>query len=223
MTAHFTITNKETNEQIATFFNPKEYSIKKSNSFAAPKTPGKLAYPPQFTGSQPQTMSFALVLDADMYGLKDIRREADALLALMELVKADAPKNKARPPILEVRWGQTFHFDAVLTSLTIQYTLFNADGDPLRANVTCDLQQVGKPTIKGGGGGTKRPTKGQNPTTVGTAGLRSHVVRDGDSLASLAYRYLDDPTRWRQIAEANGIDDPLRLRRGAVLAIPRDE
>jgi nucleoid-associated protein YgaU len=48
-----------------------------------------------------------------------------------------------------------------------------------------------------------------------------HVVRDGDSLQSIAYAMYGDPTRWRTIAEANGIDDPLAVRRGRTLSIPR--
>ena len=42
-------------------------------------------------------------------------------------------------------------------------------------------------------------------------------------LAVIAYAAYGDPTRWRLIAEANGIDDPLRLRRGTPLTIPRLE
>ena len=52
-------------------------------------------------------------------------------------------------------------------------------------------------------------------------GLRVHQVRDGDSLPSIAYDAYGDPTRWRPIAEANGIDNPLSLRRGRELTIPR--
>ncbi len=47
-----------------------------------------------------------------------------------------------------------------------------------------------------------------------------HQVRDGDSLPSIAYDAYGDPTRWRPIAEANGIDNPLSLRRGSELTIP---
>ena len=67
------------------------------------------------------------------------------------------------------------------------------------------------------------PTVGkgpQNPTTRGTAGLSTHVVRDGDSLQSVAHDAYGDPTLWRRIAEANGIDDPLSIPRGTVLSIP---
>jgi nucleoid-associated protein YgaU len=48
-------------------------------------------------------------------------------------------------------------------------------------------------------------------------------VQDGDSLPSIAYRAYGDATRWRTIAEANHIDDPLRLRRGTPLMLPRLE
>jgi nucleoid-associated protein YgaU len=61
---------------------------------------------------------------------------------------------------------------------------------------------------------------GQNPTTRAIAGLKVHTVTDGDSLQSVAYKNYGDATRWRTIAEANGIDDPLRLRRGHQLSIP---
>ena len=60
----------------------------------------------------------------------------------------------------------------------------------------------------------------QNPTTRAIAGLRSRMVQDGDSLPSIAYEAYGDATQWRAIAEVNGIDDPLRLRRGSTLTIP---
>ena len=50
--------------------------------------------------------------------------------------------------------------------------------------------------------------------------MRSHTVREGDSLPLLAFEYLGDATRWREIALASGIDDPLRLERGRRLEIP---
>jgi len=42
----------------------------------------------------------------------------------------------------------------------------------------------------------------------------------GDTLASVAYEEYRNPTKWRALAEANGIDDPMRLRPGAVLIVP---
>ena len=39
----------------------------------------------------------------------------------------------------------------------------------------------------------------------------------------IAARYYGDSTRWRALAQANGIEDPLSLRPGARLSIPRLE
>ena len=50
------------------------------------------------------------------------------------------------------------------------------------------------------------------------------VVRQGDTLASIAYQEYGDSTLWRAIALANDIDDPLRLPTGLELRVPaRDE
>jgi nucleoid-associated protein YgaU len=108
-------------------------------------------------------------------------------------------------------------FNAVCEQLSVQYTLFKPNGVPIRALVKLQLTQVEEAKGATTGGAAKR----QNPTTMGIAGLRSTVVRDGDSLPSIAYREYGDATTWRTIAEANGIDDPLALKRGTVLSIPR--
>jgi nucleoid-associated protein YgaU len=106
------------------------------------------------------------------------------------------------------RWGSVTLPESVPVSLTVQYILFHPNGEPVRATVDLELAQ------------SKKAEQGQNPTTRGTSGLRTHRVLDGDSLPSLAYDAYGDPTRWRAIAEANGIDNPLGLRRGTELTIP---
>ncbi|HSB46323.1 MAG TPA: LysM peptidoglycan-binding domain-containing protein [Nitrospira sp.] len=52
--------------------------------------------------------------------------------------------------------------------------------------------------------------------------LRRHLVRPGDTLASLAARYYGDPARGQEIYEANRdrIRDPERLHDGQELLIP---
>lgn len=46
------------------------------------------------------------------------------------------------------------------------------------------------------------------------------TVRRGQTLASIAALEYRDPRYWRQIAEANGIDDPLALQPGTTLLLP---
>jgi nucleoid-associated protein YgaU len=43
---------------------------------------------------------------------------------------------------------------------------------------------------------------------------------EGDTLASIAFQEYEDPTKWRAVAEANKIDDPMRIKPGTVLTVP---
>ncbi|HEY8545539.1 MAG TPA: LysM peptidoglycan-binding domain-containing protein, partial [Acidimicrobiales bacterium] len=90
----------------------------------------------------------------------------------------------------------------------VRYTMFRGQGTPVRATVTVAMKEL-----------PIAPAR-QNPTSGGRSGHRTHRLVAGDTLASIAYAEYGDATRWRLLAEANGIDDPLRVREGAVLHVP---
>jgi hypothetical protein len=125
--------------------------------------------------------------------------------------------SNGRPPTLTLSWGTFLSFRAVCSSLTVQYTMFRPDGTPTRATANLTLMQVEQDPVSGSG----TPAR-QNPTTRADRHLRSHVVTDGDTLHSIAFKHYGDAGSWRRIAEHNGIDDPLRLARGRSLAVPLD-
>jgi hypothetical protein len=207
----------ESGDAVTCWFNPKEYSISKSNTWGPPSHQAASdQFPtPQFTGSQPRELSLDLFFDDSEDDTGDIRPVIGALFAMME-VTADkgAGRNKARPPYVTFAWGATYTFKAAMKSLSVQYTMFRSDGVPIRATARVAMTQVEPAPTESG-----RMTR-QNPTTTGLAGLRSHVMRDGDSLQSIAWEYYGDPTEWRVLAEANGIDDPLSVPRGTLVSIP---
>ncbi len=121
------------------------------------------------------------------------------------------------PPFVTFRWGSVDLPKSVPVSLTIQHVLFHPNGEPIRAMVDLELAQAEKASTRLLGG-----QPGAEPDDArGRAACSVHRVHDGDSLPSIAYDAYGDATRWRVIAEANGIDDPLRLRRGAELTIPQ--
>ena len=47
-----------------------------------------------------------------------------------------------------------------------------------------------------------------------------YVIQSGDSLASIAQEVYGDPTRWRDIARANDLEEPYALTVGQSLRIP---
>jgi hypothetical protein len=211
------LTIEDEKEHISCLFNPKDYKISKSSTWT--RKPNATPIPTvQYTGGEPRKMTVDLFFDCTDDKNGDVRVITDKLFALLEANKTYKKEKKKRPPFIEFHWGLTWTFPAAIDSLSVAYVFFRPDGTPTRATASLALSQVEKAVDKPSKGGVKKP---QNPTTRGTADLGSHVVRDGDSLPSIAFKSYGDPTNWRVIAEANGIDDPLALRRGRVLGVPQ--
>lgn len=209
-------------QKIVCWFNPKEYTVSKTNNWTVKAKVGAPLPDVQFTGGNARELTLELLFDTSDTGNKDVTAVCNRLFKMMEADKkfASGGKNTGRPPKVTFGWGRVLSFKAVPKSLNVQFTLFRSDGTPIRAQAKITFVQVENAlTMTGTGADAKR----QNPTTTGMIGITSHTVRDGDSLQSIAYAVYGDPTKWRRIAEANGIDDPLRLRRGAVLAIQQEE
>jgi nucleoid-associated protein YgaU len=205
----------ENGETIECLFNPKDYTVTKTNNWKAEAKQGSTAAKPSYTGGNPWEMTLQLLFDSTLLKPKmTVKQVTQTLFDAMDATCGEGAgtggkKNTKRPPTVTFEYGW-FSFVAVVKNLSVQYTLFQPDGEPIRADVKLALMQYE----------TERP-KGQNPTTQGEGGLGAHVVRDGDSLQSIAHHAYGDPTRWRAIAVANGIDNPLRLRSGATLSVPR--
>jgi hypothetical protein len=187
-------------------FNPQDYTISKTNVWTYKPTQGKDRPDPEFGGGLPMTYKLSLLLDASLDGPDgSIKDQANKLMGAMH-------GNGSAPKFVEFSWGSVKLPKAAPVSISIHYVLFRPNGEPVRAFVDLELAQAEDTAPVG---------KAQNPTTRAIAGLRARTVQDGDSLPSIAYEAYGDATRWRVIAEVNGIDDPLRLRRGTTLTIPR--
>jgi hypothetical protein len=215
----------EGGEEIQCWFNPKEYTVSKSNEWKVTPVVGASLPITAFTGGQARELSLDLLFDASDNGDRDVVGVCSELFRMMEVdpnQPATADKNTSRPPTVRFAWGENVSFEAVCKQLSIQYLLFHSDGRPIRAQVKLALVQFSPDPKAGRRAGPGKLQPPQNPTTRGIAGLRTHIVREGDSLQSIAYAAYGDPTRWRLIAEGNGIDDPTRIPpRGDALAIPR--
>ncbi len=207
----------EGGETIPVLFNPREYSIAKTNAWTFKPVVGSPVAPAQFGGGNPRTLTLnGLLLDASLAGpsgtIKPVVDKLFEMMATTTTAMDSKGKKKPVPPFVTFAWGQNVSFKAVITSLTVAYKLFQPNGDPIRADVNMALTEAEQKTVPA-----------QNPTTRAEAALGVHTMRDGDSLQSIAYRVYGDASRWRTIAEVNGIDDPLRVRRGTPLMLPEIE
>jgi len=189
-------------------FNPKELTVQKAANWSSSPQPGAAKAPvPQFKGAGAGSLSVEVFLDAST-SPAGVHHDVSALLACVTPTAQSLAKKHPSPPFVEFAWGEHLRFIGVVKTINAKYTLFGSDGTPLRAVCTLSLEEI--PTAPGR----------QNPTSGAVATRTTHVVVDGETLASIAYREYRDPRLWRAIAVANGIDDPARLRAGWRLLVP---
>jgi hypothetical protein len=145
---------------------------------------------------------------------KDTLKYAQRLLG-WTLPKVDGPAGSPMTvPVLMFTWGD---FDLgppyqpvyiVLTKVDVEYSRFTVQGVPTRAAVSLNCKVKVEPPGK------------QNPTSGGEPNRAGRRVTAGENIQGIARQRYGDPRRWRQIADLNGIDDPLRVRAGDVLYLP---
>lgn len=193
-------------------YNPSELSTSKSASWNRPTTASAAsATKPQFAGVQPQSVSMEIFFDAYEDLLGDVSADVMTLFEWTRPTASSLGKNLPNPPILAFEWGSNkvlAGFQGYLSKVDAKYTMFRADGTPIRATATITLEEV------------PNDPAGQNPTSGSLNSRRSHVLRDGDSLQSIAYGEYGNPALWRSLATFNGIDDPMRLVAGSSILIP---
>jgi hypothetical protein len=191
-------------------YNPNTLTITKTAEWKAgqARRGSRTAPPPEFIGTNARSLSLTLLFDAVEGPGPDVRHCVDTLLGWTNATEESFRNNKPQPPLLHLDWGGNKYFPGYLKSVTARYTVFSPKGLPLRASVDVVLEE------------TPEDAKSQNPTSGGVAGRRAVTVGAGDSLQSLARQEYGDPNLWRALAAANGIDDPLRVPRGARLLVP---
>jgi hypothetical protein len=188
---------------ITLMFNPTEYQLQKTNNFAEIPIPGLETPPLQYVRGSCQKLTTELLMDTSDT-LQDVRKRTDALQKLMKI-----EGEIHAPPIVRLVWDGAV-FLGVVESLNITFVLFTPTGVPLRAKINMVLIEYR--TIED----QVKETPRHSPDVE-----KSHVVRRGDSLASVATLAYNDPTQWRAIAAGNNIEDPRRLTPGQTLQIPR--
>jgi nucleoid-associated protein YgaU len=194
---------------IGAMFNPDELSFSGSVGWQKQKAAQRDVPELQFTSSEPRTVSVKLLFDTyDTPDLpkKDVRKEYTDKLLKLTLVQGD----KHRPPVCQLRWGGGQFFQCVLERLDQRFTLFMDDGTPVRAVVTCAFKEW-----------RTNHDDLQRQARQSSDIVKVKVLRRGDTLSSIAAEEYLDPAKWRPIAVANSIDDPLRLAAGRSFTVPK--
>jgi hypothetical protein len=187
---------------VEVLFNPTDLSVECGSHYASMPVPGLSMPILQYIRGESDVLSLELFLDATDQN-KDIKED---LAKLEKFVVIDSSLHA--PPVAEFFWGG-FSFTGVVTSLRRKMTLFSEDGRVLRARVTLSIKSYKSAEVQ------LRELKLSSPD-------RTHVrvLREGETLAHIAYEVYGDPRMWRPIALANGIERPRFIDPGTPLQIP---
>lgn len=133
----------------------------------------------------------------------DVRKYTDKIFDLMLIDSAIHT-----PPLLKLEWA-SLQFKGYMMQCRQSFTKFNETGAPVRATLDCVFQEYVEPK--------KIPAIQPNESPDTT---KYRTITQGDSLWALSAREYGQPDEWRAIADANGLDNPRRLRTGETLVLP---
>ncbi len=197
----------DASKSVTCHFNPDAFSLDRTINWNVDTSIGGDASTLSFAGGQASDLNMTFLFDTTDTG-KDVR---DTYQTLIELSKVDPNKKNAKtgkgePSLCRFEWGRFLTFTAAITKLSQKFTMFKADGTPLRAEVAVTFKQV------------EEASRPQNPTTR-TESRKVWVVLEGQTLDWIAYQEYGDSAYWRHIAETNELANPLDLRPGQVLKL----
>jgi Contractile injection system tube protein/LysM domain len=183
-------------------FNPTEYSLGKANQIAEAAVPGLDAPILQYVHGNTRTLDMDLFFDTYEEGT-DVSVKTTAVYNLLLI----DPATHA-PPICDIAWG-SLTFRGVLDHVSGKFTLFLADGTPVRATLSVTFKEF----IDVDALVRVQPTQSADHR-------KTRLIKSGDRIDNIASDEYGDPGNWRPIAEANDLDDPDQLQPGRVLIIP---
>lgn len=208
---HFGTQDSDTS--IVAMFNPAKLAISRQVKWGDQQAAKRDSPEMQYTGSDPITLNIDLLFDTYDSPKPEAKKDSVKTVyvdKLLKLTTVEGSGDLHRPPLCRLMWGkQGVFFQGVLQQLDTQYTLFTSQGVPVRATNHCAFKQWRS---------NANDLERQNLMSSDIA--KVWVVKQGQTLASIAAAEYGDPRAWWLIAQANAIDDPLRLLPGTRLILP---
>jgi hypothetical protein len=207
--------------RVPCLFNPKEFSVEKSNHYAEVSIPGLPSSVFQFVRGNARTITMDLFFDTyeketDVRTFTDQITGWDAGITYSQLPGGpkglmDIDSDLHAPPVCLFVWG-SFAFQCIIERVSKRFTMFLPEGIPVRATLNLTLKEYREVDIQV----KEIATKSADLT-------KRRVIKEGDSIWSIAASEYGNPEDWRLIAEANGIDNPRLLQPGVEIVVPVKE
>lgn len=195
--------------EIALQINPSELKFGKGIRYRKDMQLGALGGSSVFDRYEEQIFAFETVLDAtgvlpqdeDVENIQDLISELEDRLYLYN-------SEGHRPPYVMVVWGEVI-FKGQLSKMETQFTMFGADGLPLRAKVALSFSGFMAD-------GEERKRAGKSSPDM------SHLVvlQAGETVASVCQRIYGDSLLVDEVARLNGLSGFRKVAAGTELLFP---
>ena len=144
------ITCCPTGESLTVAFNPSEYVMNREAYYAEHKSYFGNTTHLEFKSVRRRQMEITLFFDTTDTG-KDVSEQTKVLEKFMDMI----PQSGADPaePVLSFQRGKNFKFICVLEDLTMRFTKFDSEGNPLRVSAKCIFTEFSGPYKEADNGG----------------------------------------------------------------------
>lgn len=192
-------------------FNPSEYNLSSSIQYSEKNIPGLDGPIGQYIAGNSTTLDVTLFFNTYNPPTLDNPKERGNDVTkytkrIRNLTLIDGTLH--RVPRVTFSWGG-IQFTGIITDVKESYTMFLADGMPVRAKVDVNFKSVYDIST----GKRMSPFESPDRTKIKT-------VMQGDSLWRIAAQEYEDSEKWKVIAKENGILNPLELSPGQTLKLP---
>ena len=199
-------------DSFTTPINPETFTKTSHIELDTSRGHGQPGTDPRYKSTAPEELKIEFILDGTktMEGYLDSLKTmevSDQIQAFTDCVQFDGKIH--RPRFLIVRWGSEVKFPCVLSHLEINYSLFKANGDPLRAKISASFIKYETEAAIFAANHISSPDLTQQ-----------RIARGGDRLDLLTYEIYDDSAYFLQVARANDLTSPRNLKAGTALFFP---
>ena len=194
--------------------NPENYSKNYKVELDTRRGHGNQGTDPRFKSTAPEELKLEFVFDGtgtieNYYYNDESDKSVKRQLELFLKVVYNMEGSIHRPNFLKVFWGTFLEFPCVLSSLDINYQLFESNGDPLRARISANFLNYMAQEERAARERQESPDL-------------THIrqVKGGDRLDLMTHEIYNDTKYLLQIARANGLVGFRQLKPGQNLRFP---
>lgn len=198
-------------DEVEVLFNPSQYMLTDSANYAEQDATWKDSPFLNYKGGRASTLSMELFFDTSAVlttslftstKAEDVSRQVKKFTELVYI-----KGSLHAPPKVKFVWG-SLSFLGVVEKIESTYTKFTEEGMPIQAKLKVSFKAVPDKNQK-----RKSPFESPDRT-------KCRTVREDFTIWNIAENEYGDASKWKVIARANGISNPLNIPPGTVLKVP---